>query len=269
VGDEQPSGAAAGRVAAFFDLDKTIIATTSSAAFSRPFYEGGLISRRDVVRGTIAQALYVLGRADAEQTERLRRHLSAMVTGWDVEQMSRIVNETVHEYVRPTVYAEALALIDEHRAAGHDVVVVSASGEEIVRPIAAMLGADHVVATRLEVVDGRYTGEIAYYAYGPEKAAAVRALADERGYDLEACHAYSDSVTDVPMLEQVGKAAVVNPDRTLRRIAVERGWDVLTFRRPVTLRPQLPPPRRTVPVLAAVAVGTALGIALARRRRAA
>lgn len=253
--------------AAFFDLDKTIIATSSATAFSRPFYAGGLITRRDVLRTAYAQFLFLLGRADADQTERLRAHLSAMVAGWEVAQVSSIVSETLHLHIEPTVYAEAVALIDEHHAAGRDVVVVSASGSEVVEPIAALLGADRVVATQMEVVDGRYTGGIAFYAYGPNKAAAVRRLAEEHGYDLDASYAYSDSVTDVPMLEAVGNAAVVNPDRSLRRLAVERGWDVLTFARPVALRPSFPPPRRSVPVVLLVALVAAVVVLAVRRVR--
>src|SRR5450756_2578497 len=120
------------RTAAFFDLDKTIIATSSATAFSRPFFAGGLITRRDVLRTAYAQFLFLLGRADADQTDRLRAFLSSMVAGWDVAQVSSIVNETLHLHIEPTVYAEALALIDEHHAAGRDVVVVSGSGAELV-----------------------------------------------------------------------------------------------------------------------------------------
>lgn len=255
------------RAAAFFDLDKTIIATSSATAFSKPFFAGGLITRRDVLRTAYAQFLFLLGRADADQTERLRAFLSSMVAGWDVAQVSAIVTETLHQHIEPTVYAEAIALIEEHHSEGRDVVVVSASGAEVVEPIAAMLGADHVVATRMEIVDGRYTGQIAHYNYGDAKAAAVRELAEAQGYDLAACFAYSDSVTDVPMLEAVGNGYVVNPDRALRRIAAEHDWDVLTFVRPVALRPSFPPPRRSVPVLAAAAVGAAALVWWARRRR--
>ena len=254
------------RAAAFFDLDKTIIATSSATAFSRPFFAGGLITRRDVLRTAYAQFLFLVGGADADQTERLRAHLSAMVAGWDVAQVSSIVSETLHLHIEPSVYAEAVALIDEHHAAGRDVVIVSASGAEVVEPIAALLGADHVIATRMQIVDGRYTGEIAFYAYGENKAKAVRELAQERGYDLSASYAYSDSSTDVPMLEAVGNATVVNPDRTLRRVAAERGWEVVRFVRPVALRPTFPPPRRTVPVMAVVVVAAALAVVLVRRR---
>jgi HAD superfamily hydrolase (TIGR01490 family) len=223
------------REAAFFDLDKTIIATSSATAFSRPFLAEGLLTRRSVVRTAYAQLLYLLGGADEDQTERLRAQLSRMVAGWDVAQVSAIVAETLHESIDPTVYAEAVALIDAHHAAGRDVVVVSASGAEVVEPIAAILGADHVIATRMTVLDGRYTGEIDFYAYGENKASAIREIAQTEGYDLDASYAYSDSITDAPMLGTVGHAFAVNPDKTLRRLALERGWGTLSFVRPVAL----------------------------------
>ena len=93
-----------------------------------------------------------------------------------------------------------------------------------------------MVASALEVVDGKYTGEIDYYAYAEEKARAIRDLAEERGYDLAECYGYSDSVTDVPMLEAVGFPHAVNPDRDLRKAAASRGWPVLVFTKPVALR---------------------------------
>ncbi|WP_083649099.1 HAD family phosphatase [Cellulosimicrobium sp. CUA-896] len=241
----------AGRVAAFFDLDKTIIATSSAAAFSRPFFAGGLITRGDVLRSAYAHFLFMLGGADADQTERMRAHLSSLATGWDVATVSRIVAETVHEHIDPVVYAEAVELIDAHHEHGHDVVVVSASGSEVVEPIAAVLGADHVISSRMAVEDGRYTGGIDFYAYGENKAAAIRELAEREGYDLATSYAYSDSVTDAPMLHEVGHAFAVNPDRTLRRLAAEHGWGVLTFAKPVALRSRLDP---TTPALAAVGV---------------
>ncbi|RYV49386.1 HAD family hydrolase [Pengzhenrongella frigida] len=243
--------------AAFFDLDKTIIATSSATAFSRPFLAGGLITRGDVLRTAYAQFVYLVGRADADQTERLRAQLSALAVGWDVAQVSQIVAETLHELIDPTVYAEAVALIEEHHAAGREVVIVSASGAEIVEPIAAVLGADRVIATRMTVADGRYTGEIDFYAYGENKAAAIRELADDVGLDLAVSYAYSDSITDTPMLAAVGHAFAVNPDRALRRIAASNGWGVLTFSRPVSLRSQFAPP---TPVITVGAVAVALGV---------
>ncbi|SDB94604.1 HAD-superfamily subfamily IB hydrolase, TIGR01490 [Sanguibacter gelidistatuariae] len=254
------------RTAAFFDLDKTIIATSSAAAFSRPFYAGGLISRGAVLRSAYAHFLYMVGSADADQTERMRAHLSSMVTGWPVDQVSSIVAETLHQYIDPYVYSEAVELIAGHHAAGRDVVIVSASGSELVEPIAAVLGADHAIATRMEISGGKYTGQIDFYAYGENKALAITELARSAGYDLEGSYAYSDSITDAPMLEVVGHSFAVNPDRTLRRLAAERGWGVLTFNRPIALSPRLSP-RTSVLTIVAVAAAAIVVAAVCRSIR--
>ena len=260
---------APGRPAAFFDLDKTIIAKSSTLAFSRPFQAGGLITRGAMLRSAYAQFVYLVGGADHDQMEKIRAFMSQLVEGWDVETVKEIVAETLHHVVDPIVYDEAVSLIEEHRALGRDVVIVSTSGAEVVGPIGEMLGADDVIATQLEIVDGKYTGTIEYYAYAEEKAAAIRELADTFGYDLASCYAYSDSVTDVPMLEAVGHPHAVNPDKELRRIAADRGWPILVFTKPVTLGSRLPPARSALAALAVGGVG-AVGWALwasARRRR--
>jgi HAD superfamily hydrolase (TIGR01490 family) len=256
--------------AAFFDLDKTIIAKSSSLAFSKPFQAGGLITRRAVLRTVYAQFVFLAGGADHDQMEKMRQFMSQLVAGWDVATVREIVADTLHNVVDPLVYDEAVSLIEEHKLAGRDIVIVSTSGTEVVEPIGAMLGADRVIATRLEIVDGRYTGGIEYYAYAEEKAAAIRELAAERGYDLTECYAYSDSITDVHMLEAVGHPSAVNPDKELRRIAGAEGWPVLVFSKPVALRSRVTLSAR--PTLAALAVGGALTVggllwASARRRR--
>src|SRR3954453_16361359 len=165
--------------AAFFDLDKTIIAKSSTLAFSRPFQAGGLIARRAVLRSAYAQFVYLVGGADHDQMEKMREFLSKLCAGWDVQTVRDIVADTLSSIVDPLVYDEAVSLIEEHHLAGRDVIIVSASGSEVVEPIGEMLGADRVVATRLEIAEGRYTGQIAYYAYGENKAAALKRLAEE------------------------------------------------------------------------------------------
>jgi HAD superfamily hydrolase (TIGR01490 family) len=256
------------RSAAFFDLDKTIIAKSSTLAFSKPFQAGGLISRRAVLRSAYAQFVYVVGGADHDQIEKMRQFMSQLVAGWDVATVRDIVSDTLHNIVDPLVYDEAVSLIEEHKLAGRDVVIVSASGTEVVEPIGAMLGADIVIATRLEEVDGRYTGEIDFYAYAEEKARAIQELAEERGYDLERSYAYSDSITDAPMLEVVGHPHAVNPDKELRKVATGNGWPILVFTKPVALRSRVP----YKPTLAALAVGGVVAVggmlwASARRKR--
>ena len=265
--------AQAERTAAFFDLDKTIIAKSSVLAFGRPFYQNGLLNRRAVLRSAYAQFVFALAGADEDQIKRMRAYLTAMCAGWDVAQVSDIVSETLHEIIDPIVYDEAVDLITEHKVAGRDVVIVSSSGAEVVTPIGAMLGADHVVATEMLVEDGHYTGEIGRYAYGPAKAVAIRELAAERGYDLAGSFAYSDSVTDVPMLEAVGHPFVVNGDRALRKVAVERGWPMLTFSNAVPLRERISGLRPEHPAATATMVGAgmaAVGLLwYASRRRSA
>jgi HAD superfamily hydrolase (TIGR01490 family) len=254
--------------AAFFDLDKTIIATSSTLALGKAFYAAGLISRRDVVKGTYARLVYHLGGADEARMDRMREDLVAMVTGWDEANVRGIIAETLFDLIDPIVYDEAATLIEEHHAAGRAVVIVSSSGDEIVNPVGELLGADHVVATRMVVEDGKYTGEVAFYAFGPYKAKAMARLAAEHGWDLAECYAYSDSGTDLPMLAAVGHPFAVNPDRTLRREATERGWEILNFEHPVPMRSRfgrLPAPSRPV----AVGIAGAAVVAAAAGWRAA
>jgi HAD superfamily hydrolase (TIGR01490 family) len=259
-----------GRPAAFFDLDKTVIAKSSALAFSRSFYAGGLINRRSVLRSAYAQFVFSVGGADHDQMEKMRAYLSAMVTGWNVDTVREIVSDALHNIVDPMVYDEAVSLIEDHQLAGRDVIIVSASGAEMVEPIGELLGVDAVIATRLTIEDGRYTGAIDYYAYGANKASAITELAELRGYDLSRSFAYSDSITDVHMLEVVGHPHAVNPDKELRRTAKERGWPVLVFNRPVALRARVRLPEHRG-ALAALAAGTAVvvgsAIYLGARRR--
>ncbi len=243
------------RTAAFFDLDKTVLAKSSTLAFSKPFFSQGLINRRAVLKSTYAQFLFLMSGADHDQMDRMRSYITTMCTGWDVEQVKSVVGETLHDIVDPLVFAEAAVLIADHKLCGRDVVIVSASGEEIVGPIARALGATHAMATRMVVEDGKYTGEIEFYCYGEGKAEAIRALAAREGYALQHCYAYSDSITDLPMLETVGHPTVVNPDRALRKEAGTRGWPVRSFSKPVSLRDRIP-----APSTAAVATSAAVGM---------
>lgn len=259
------------RIAAFFDLDKTVIAKSSTLAFSRPFFQEGLINRRAVLKSAYAQFVFMLAGADADQMDRMRAHITALCAGWDVEQVRSIVDETLHDIVDPLVYKEATQLIIDHKTEGHDVVVVSASGEELVSPIASMVGATHSVGTKMVVSDGRYSGEIDFYCAAENKAVAIKELAEKHDYDLTRCYAYSDSVTDLPLLEAVGHPTVVNPDRGLRKIAAQRGWPVLTFSDPVSLRARIPTPSGTAVAVTAIGLGAAAAAGVAwyglRRKR--
>ena len=176
------------------------------------------------------------------------------------------MHEAIDEVLSPHIYAEAIVLMDEHRREGREVVIVSAAPEDVVRPLARHLGVDHVIATR-STLDrtGRYTGELAFYATGPDKARAMTELAERWDLDLEECFAYSDSAGDLPMLEAVGHPVAVNPDRALKQQAEERGWPVVEFARPVTLRARLADLPDPVSIVSAAVLATAVTSAVAFR----
>lgn len=252
--------------AAFFDLDKTIVSRSSSLALSRPLYRAGMVSRGQLMRGAYAQLVYLLVGADEKKMERLKEGMLQLTKGWERSQVERLVQEVLLDVIDPYVYLEALELIAEHTDAGRRIFIVSSSPEEVVRPLARHFGVTGVIATRAEVgADNRYTGELEFYAYGEQKAEAMRGLARRYGLDLGGSYAYTDSVTDLPMLEAVGHPVAVNPDKDLRHVAQERGWDVRDFERPVRLRSRIAgavPPKQAG-AAAAVAGGVAVAGVLA------
>jgi HAD superfamily hydrolase (TIGR01490 family) len=272
-----PPGAGTARTlasveAAFFDLDKTVIAKASMVAFGRPLRQAGMIDRRLLARAAWSGLVFRYLGADEDRMLRFRESALRITKGWDRALIGKLVADTLPDVIEPIIYEEALDLIREHRAAGHRVYLVSASPEEIVVPLGRFLGVDDAIASRARIdADGRYTGEVDFYAYGPFKVEAVAARDD---LDLDACYAYSDSATDLPMLEAVGHPVVVNPDRTLARHARDRGWEIRQFRHLVPLgdRVPMPGPARVTIAAAAFAGAAAGGVLgwwlLGRDRRA-
>lgn len=243
--------------AAFFDLDKTIIAKSSTLAFTGKLHKAGLLGRRTLMRAAISQIFYVLFGADHDQLEKTREMLMTLTKGWSRAEIEQIVEETLDDVVAPLVYAEALFLIDEHMRDGRKVFIVSASPEEVVRPLAHYIGVEDIIATRSKVdARGRYTGEVEVYAYAEEKAVLMRRLAETEQIDLSESYAYSDSATDMPMMEAVGHPHAVNPDKELREAAEELGWPILEFSRQVGLTSRLV---RPVPLISGATVAAGLG----------
>jgi HAD superfamily hydrolase (TIGR01490 family) len=249
--------------AAFFDLDKTIVARSSPLAFGRSFFREGLITRSSLLKSLYAQLMFHLMGADEHKMERMREEAAKLTAGWEQDRVRQVVAEVLDEVITPLIYAEALELMHDHRAAGRMIVIVSSSPEEIVEPLAKMLRVDNWIATKPRVEDGKYTGDLDFYAYGPHKADAIKKLATEIDIELEGSYAYTDSVTDLPMLEAVGNPVVVNPDKNLRRLATDKEWAIEVFKSPVSMRDRLPTVKRPQmpapnPTAAAAAV---LGIA--------
>ena len=262
-----------GMRAAFFDLDKTVIAKASIAAFGRPLYREGLITRRTVVKAVAQQLIFLQFGADEEKLTKVRDSMLDLTRGWNRAQVASIVRETLIETIEPLIYAEALELMEHHRTAGDRIYIVSAAPEEIVIPLAELLGVDGSLASRGEVDDqGCYTGQMAFYCYGPNKAVAITELAERTGISLERSSAYSDSATDAPMLEAVGHPFAVNPDRALAKLAEERGWEVLAFTKPVRLRDRMswrtPVTAGSMALLTAAALGAARVLRRSHRRSA-
>ena len=213
--------------AAFFDLDRTLIRGSANYPLAVAAFRGGHVPWRDLVKDTVdAIRFHRRGSTDAG-SHALRDRILAAVAGTAQSDLIHMADDIVPGIVR-RVIPQAAALLAEHKAAGDDRIVVSASPIELVGRIAEALGLEGAVATVSELDDGRYTGRlVGEFCYGRGKVIEIEKLAAARGYDLARCVAYSDSISDLPMLERVGTAVAVNPDHELRAIAQRRGWRVV------------------------------------------
>lgn len=264
----EPEVPAALGAAAFFDLDKTTIADAALFAFGSTLRDAGLLNTGLVLRAVWGRLVFKYLGADHDRMEDMRNNALKLCTGWDKRHMSEIVTEALEDVIDPIVYREAVDEIAAHKAAGHKVFMVSASPEEIVVPLSKHLGADGAVAT-IAATDrnGKYTGDVEFYSYGPYKVDAMEALALEHDLDLDECYAYTDSITDVPMLEAVGHPIVVNPDRGLARIAAEREWEVRSFSTTMSLGERVGDHAKTGALVASAgALATGAGWYLRSRR---
>jgi HAD superfamily hydrolase (TIGR01490 family) len=252
------------RAAAFFDLDRTLIRRSSALALAGTFQERGLIGRKQLAKAAAWQVLFAARGASADTVRKAAEDGLMVLKGLEVEEMRALVGQAMETVLKPLVYREPLDLVVKHRERGEPVYVVSATLQEIIEPLAEELGFDGAVGSLCEVVDGRYTGRSLRSCHGAGKAEAVRELAAAEDIDLARSTAYSDSHTDLPFLEAVGRPVAVNPDRELLQIARDRGWPILTFSDPLYPAAR----RRLRPAL--VGLPLALGAAVwAVRRRAA
>ena len=219
------------RAAAFFDLDRTLIGGSSAAYFAVAAWRNGLIPGADLLRDAVKAATFRLSGATDERSESVRDRILQAVEGIEQDRLSGL-NEEIIPRILESVRPESRGLIDMHHEAGRDCWIVSASPIELVEPLASALGMEGAIATRSEVVDGRYTGRLdGPFVYGEGKAEAIEKLAAERGYDLRLSYSYSDSASDLPMMEMVGHPVAVNPDGPLESVAHQRGWPIVIFAR--------------------------------------
>lgn len=216
--------------AAFFDLDRTLIARSSSLALATPFRRRGLIGRRQLLQARIAQLLFVRTGAGHGRAGQTADAAMSVLRGLRVEELEDIVADAWESVLRPLVYREALDTAAGHEESGEPVFVVSGALQEVVDRLVSELGFAGALGSRAEVEDGVYTGRLQRRLLGHGKAEALAELAAAESLDLAASTAYSDSHSDLPFLEAVGRPVAVNPDRELKRIAGSRGWPVKWFR---------------------------------------
>jgi HAD superfamily hydrolase (TIGR01490 family) len=219
--------------AAFFDLDRTLISGSSAFTFAIAAWRKDMVPTRRFARDAVGAVAFKLrgDSGDEERVAKVRERILGAVTGVQHQDLAAL-NETIVPKLLDKVRPEAKKLLESHHHRGHSTYIVSAAPVEIVEPLAQALGMTAGLGTRAIVQDGVYTGELAGpFCYGPGKVEVIEEVAHWEGYDLSRCYAYSDSASDLPMLEAVGHPVAVNPDARLGATAAERGWPVVIFRR--------------------------------------
>jgi HAD superfamily hydrolase (TIGR01490 family) len=218
------------RVGAFFDMDKTLIAENSGSLYMRYRYQRGEIGGLDLVRGLGAYLQYKLGVLD------IRNWTKQMMVQFRDQSEAELESEArvwFDAMVARTVYPRAAELVREHEALGHVVAIVSGATKFVVRPLAERLGVKHFLYTRLEVEDGRFTGRVVEpICFEEGKIYWIQHFIEQQGIDLAKSFFYTDSITDLPLLDLVGHPVAVNPDPRLYRMALRRRWPVRFFEPP-------------------------------------
>jgi HAD superfamily hydrolase (TIGR01490 family) len=223
------AGAGASREAAFFDLDRTLMAGSSGFHWARAARGAGLISRRRLAADAFVNLRFRLEGSTDAATDKVRERVGALIAGRRVRDLDRLAPKVLTG-VLPRLYPQMLELAYEHQDAGRRVYIVTAASQEMAALLAHVLGFDGGIGSRSEIVDGVYTGRPGGpFTYREGKADAIRALAAEAGIDLASSWGYSDSESDLPMLRAVGHPVAVNPDAALLRVAREEDWAVMRF----------------------------------------
>ena len=220
------------RGAAFFDLDKTLMAGSSGMQFARVAARHGIVGRRQLLSWAVEHLRYRLRGTTDERTAEVLRVARELIAGVPVRTVERM-NPEVLAAILPRVYPQMLEEVYGHQDAGRATFIVSAAGNGVVEPLAEVLGMDGGIGTRYGVDgDGAFTGRFdGPFVYGRGKVEAMEAFAAEHGIDLDQSYAYSDSLSDLPMLRAVGHPVAVNPDPALAEIAGEEGWEMMRFER--------------------------------------
>lgn len=219
------------RGAAFFDLDKTLMAGSSGIFFARAAYETGMISRGRLARDVYENVRFRLLGSTDDRADDVRRRVGEMIAGVRVRDLQRL-SPRVLAGVLPRLYPQMLERAYAHQDAGVPIYILTAASQEMADLLASVLAFDGGLGSRSEIVDGHYTGRPAGpFNYREGKVLSMQELAEREGIALDRSYAYSDSESDLPMLRAVANAVVVNPDAELRRIALREGWEIVELDR--------------------------------------
>jgi HAD superfamily hydrolase (TIGR01490 family) len=217
--------------AAFFDLDRTLMAGSSGIFFAKAAFRTGMITRGRLARDAYENLRFRLRGSTDDLADAVRKRVGEMIAGVPVREFERLAPQVLAG-VLPRLYPQMLRCAYSHQDAGRGVYIVTAASQEMADLLAHVLAFDGGLGSRSEIVDGRYTGRAAGpFNYREGKVISMRELADRERIDLTGSYAYSDSESDLPMLRAVGHPVVVNPDPELARIAAAEGWEVLRLDR--------------------------------------
>jgi len=256
--------------AAFFDLDNTLIQGASLFHFARGLAAHRFLTGRQIAKFGWSQLTFRVRGERAGQVESTRERALSFAIGHTVSEITGICHDVFEDYLESKIWPGTRALAQAHLNRGEPVWLLTAAPDELANIVAQRLGFTGALGTIAESVGGVYSGRLCGdVLHGPAKGDAMQALAEREGYRLSACHAYSDSANDLPMLTAVGYPHAVNPDHKLRHYAVQHGWPVVEYRTGVRLmRIGIPSGAAIGATAGAVAAGTALRRA-GRRREAA
>jgi HAD superfamily hydrolase (TIGR01490 family) len=219
------------KAAAFFDLDRTLIAGSSAFVFGHAAWRSGMMPTRELLSDAAKAITFRFSGASDEKADAVRDRILNAIKGRTVDELMTLADDVIPRLL-DGVRKESQGFIDLHTEAGRDTFMVTASPIEIVQSLAAELQMTGAIATVAETVNGVYTGGLSEpFCYGTAKAVAIAKVAEREGYDLELSYSYSDSVSDLPMLEIVGHPVAVNPDNGLEAVARARGWPIVEFSR--------------------------------------
>jgi HAD superfamily hydrolase (TIGR01490 family) len=224
-GISQPS--AVTLVAAVFDVDRTLVpVTTTERIFIRYLLRKRVLGLRAVLQTFVFIAKNVRRTSPFEAIRRQRAYLA----GLSYTRARELALSCFETDIKPRISKAGLQALQEHRGRGETVVLLSGSLDFLLEPLKEYVGADHLIAAEMEVVQGKLTGRIVgHYPYGGYKAALIQHFASEHGLDFSRSYAYADHHTDHEVLKLFGNPVVINPKKRMQEIAQREGWTVREF----------------------------------------